>query len=54
MTPQNITNNIEEIAPIGTLDNEPISETEREEIISEIIPNEIGRNLARYAEFVFI
>ena len=49
MTTQNTTSNIEEITPIGTTENEALSETEREEIISEIIQNETISAPAKYS-----
>lgn len=49
MTTQNTTSNIEEITPIGTTENEALSETEREEIISEIIQNETISSPAKYS-----
>ena len=48
MTFQN-TNNIEEVSPIATIENEALNETEREEIISEILQNEANYLSAKYS-----
>ena len=48
MTTQN-TNNIEEITPIVTIENETLSEAEREEIISEVLHNETNPSSTKYS-----